>query len=292
MPWLLSTRRLRSAGGQPADEPVRPRHGFARRMERRGGWRPSCACACSRARARRRSLRRLTERIGRQPRPPAPFVFGPWYQPRDDEASDPRAPAARRRSPLGGADLHPLPALRGPARARGRGARTRAPLPRRRTGRDHLLQPDDLHGRTRRYGEAAAGGGWCATPRASPTSTATRTRESFDVAQFDFTRAPGGGSTGACWARRWATDTTAGWRTSASTRRSTRAPRTGPTGSALHNLYPRQYHCAAQRGARRARCASSARAGPGRRAARRWCGAATRRWAGASTACAPPLPTG
>jgi alpha-glucosidase (family GH31 glycosyl hydrolase) len=34
-------------------------------------------------------LRRLTARIGRQPRPPGAFVFGPWYQPRGDERAQP-----------------------------------------------------------------------------------------------------------------------------------------------------------------------------------------------------------
>ena len=32
-------------------------------------------------------LRRMTAAIGRQPRAAAPYVFGPWYQPRDDEAA-------------------------------------------------------------------------------------------------------------------------------------------------------------------------------------------------------------
>ena len=97
-----------------------------------------------------------------------------------------------------------------------------------------------------RFGEAAAGGALVENPAGEPYVYRYSTLTSFDVSQFDFTApAPAATSTGSSCARRWPTATTAGWRTSASTPRSTRGPPTARPASALHNAYPRQYHCGA-----------------------------------------------
>ncbi len=58
-------------------------------------------------------------------------------------------------------------------------------------------------------------------------------------------RRPAPSSTAGCSTRRSPTATTAGWRTSASTRRSTPSPRDGIDGTRAHNPYATRYHCAA-----------------------------------------------
>ena len=114
--------------------------------------------------------------------------------------------------------------------------------------------------------------------------------EQFLVGQFDFAQ-PGGGRLlrPAARRRRSTTATTAGWRTSASTRRPTRAPRErqdrrGRAQPLRRRLPPRRVRVLSAARASRSR-ASTAPAGPAPRAARRSSGAATRRPTGASTAC-------
>ena len=72
--------------------------------------------------------------------------------------------------------------------------------------------------------------------------------ENFIVAQFDFFTEAGRGRTAGCSTRRSPTATTAGWRTSASTRRSTRSPIPAAGGSRAPTRttsIATRYHCAA-----------------------------------------------
>ncbi len=65
------------------------------------------------------------------------------------------------------------------------------------------------------------------------------------VSEIDFTNPDATALlAGACSTRRSTTATTAGWRTSASTRRPTRALADGSGGLEIHNRYPVLYHCA------------------------------------------------
>ena len=140
-----------------------------------------------------------------------------------------------------------------------------------------------------RYGDVAGAGALVRGADGRPYVYRYSTLERFDVAQFDFT-APAGParSTGACCARPSPTDTTAGWRTSASTRRSDARFADGSDGRArCTTATRRQYHCAAYRAAPRARALRALGLDRHRAAARRSCGAATRASTGASTACAP-----
>ena len=79
-----------------------------------------------------RVLRRFTAATGRQPKPAAPWYFGPWFQPRGDENALVAKLRRRRRPPVGGPDLPPLPAVRGPAGPSRRAARANRPPARRR----------------------------------------------------------------------------------------------------------------------------------------------------------------
>ena len=271
MPWLLSTRRLRRAGRQHRDEPVpTSATGSPRAWSVEVDGVRAAPARVRRARARPTVLRRLTERIGRQPRPPAPFVLRPLVPAHaTTRRADPRAPAARATFPSRW--RRPTPTTCPASDQRGREAAERE-----RVRRFHAaglavttyFNPmicTDLHAALRR-----GGGRGCAeraTRSGEPYVYRYSTRDELRRrASSTSPRAPGAAALRAPAGRGdRATATTAGWRTSASTRRSTRAPPTASTGSALHNLYPRQYHCAAYDVARRRRGrsrASSARAGP------------------------------
>ena len=166
-------------------------------------------------------LRRMTAGTGRQPPAPGAFVFGPWYQPRDDEQAI-LAGLRRRDVPLSVAQTytHYLPC----ESQAGRRDAERA-----RVGRFHreglavttYFNPMicTTHSRFGRPGTRCS-----ATQPAGPTSSATR--RSRTSRSPSSTSAPGraGLSTARCSARRSPTATTAGWRTSVSTRRSTHAP--------------------------------------------------------------------
>ena len=250
MPWLLST----AGYGVLVDNPQTSRFdlgadsprawsvdvdGRVLRLRVFAGPRPAAV------------LRRLSERIGRQPRPPAPFVFGPWYQPRDDEAKILRR-LRRGNVPLSVAQTytHYLPC---------EDQRGREPAERERVRRLHAaglavttyFNPMICTDHSR-YAEAAARGGLVRNASGEPYVYRYSTRESFEVAQFDFTsragrglyerlvgEAIGHGHDG--WMEDFGEYTPPDARASH-----------GSTGSALHNLYPRQYHCAAQAAAPRA----------------------------------------
>ena len=96
------------------------------------------------------------------------------------------------------------------------------------------------------FDRAAANGGLIENALGEPYLFQYSTTTSFQVAEFDFTSPAAAARRSRRWpTRRSATATTAGWRTSASTRRSTpRRPAAIP-GTVEHNRYPRDYHCAA-----------------------------------------------
>ncbi len=274
-------RRLRRAGRQHRDEPAsgsaRRRGPGASRSRRRGcglrvfaGPRPADV------------LRRLTARgSGASRRRRRRWCFGPWYQPTGDDEQAILAACGGRDVPgVGRPDLHALPALRRPRGSARRRARAARPLPPRGPRGDHLLQPDGLHEpqprtprpRPRRAGAATSSGG--------PYVYRYSTLEGFLVGAVRLHRAPGRRLLRrACCARRSPTATTAGWRTSASTRRSTplrqraRRARRCTTSTRASTTAPRF-------AGGRAPAAGALRAlglDRQRPAARRSCGAATRR---------------
>jgi alpha-glucosidase (family GH31 glycosyl hydrolase) len=194
-------------------------------------------------------LRRLTARIGRQPRVPAPFVLGPWYQPSGDEEN------VLRRLQQGDVPLsvaqtytHYLPC----ADQRGRETREQE-----RVKRFHdaglavttYFNPMICTGHPS-FGEAARSGALIRNPAGEPYVFRYSTQTSFEVAQIDFTSGAGRGLF-----ERLAGEALAhghdGWMEDFGeyTPLDARAA-SGQTGSELHNLYPRQYHCGAQQAVR------------------------------------------
>jgi alpha-glucosidase (family GH31 glycosyl hydrolase) len=189
------------------------------------------------------ALRRLTERIGRQPRA-ATHVFGPWYQPRDDEEAILRR-LRRQDVPLSVAQTytHYLPCedQRGRRRAE-----------RERVVRFHraglavttYFNPMICTAHTR-YGRAAASGALQRNSAGQPYVFRYSTLESFDVSQFDFTTAGGRRLYGSLLGEA-ILDGHDGWMEDFGeyTPLDARAS-DGSTGAVLHNAYPRQYHCGA-----------------------------------------------
>ena len=185
------------------------------------------------------ALRRMTARIGRQPAPPGAFVFGPWYQPRGDE----RVPYAS----VAQTYTHYLPC----ESQRGRGDAERE-----RVARFHqaglavttYFNPMICTTHTR-FGRA---GTLLRNQTGEPYVFRYSTLESFEVAQFDFT-APAGRSLYGDLLGEALADGHDGWMEDFGEYTPLDAyGASGQTGSALHNLYPTQYHCAARAAARRA----------------------------------------
>ena len=185
------------------------------------------------------ALRRMTARIGRQPAPPGAFVFGPWYQPRDDE----RVPYAS----VAQTYTHYLPC---------ESQRGRRDAERERVARFHraglavttYFNPMICTTHTR-FGRP---GTLLRSQAGEPYVFRYSTLESFDVAQFDFT-APSGRALYADLLGEALADGHDGWMEDFGEYTPLDArDAAGQTGSALHNLYPTQYHCAARAAARRA----------------------------------------
>ena len=196
-------------------------------------------------------LRRLTAHIGRQPRPPAPFVLGPWYQPRDDEERI-LARLQRRDVPLSLAQTytHYLPC----EDQRGREAEERS-----RVRRFHAaglavttyFNPMICTGHTR-YGDLAGAGALARGADGRPYVYRYSTLERFDVAQFDFT-APAGRRAYGGLLREASADGHDGWMEDFGEYTPPDARfADGSDGRRTHNRYPTQYHCAAYRAAPRA----------------------------------------
>jgi alpha-glucosidase (family GH31 glycosyl hydrolase) len=185
------------------------------------------------------ALRRMTARIGRQPAPPGAFVFGPWYQPRGDE----RVPYAS----VAQTYTHYLPC----ESQRGRGDAERERVARfHRAGLAVTTYFNPMICTTHtRFGRA---GTLLRTRAGEPYVFRYSTLESFDVAQFDFTSPAGRSLYGDLLGEALA-DGHDGWMEDFGEYTPLDAyGAPGQTGSALHNLYPTQYHCAARAAARRA----------------------------------------
>jgi alpha-glucosidase (family GH31 glycosyl hydrolase) len=245
MPWLLST----SGYGVLIDNAETSV--FA--LKGRFAWRAEVAAPELRLRVfagprPADALRRLTARIGRQPRPPGAFVFGPWYQPRDDEQAI-LARLQRADVPLSVAQTytHYLPC----ESQLGRRDAERA-----RVGRFHAaglatttyFNPMicTTHSRFGRPGSLLR------NPAGEPYVFRYSTLESFSVAQLDFTSAAGRSLYGELLAEALA-DGHDGWMEDFGeyTPLDARAA-SGASGTALHDRYPTQYHCAAFAAAPRA----------------------------------------
>jgi sulfoquinovosidase len=242
MPWLLST----AGYGVLVDSPETSLHRLG--TDARGAW--SVEVEAPRLRMRvfagprpAGALRRLTARIGRQPRA-APHVFGPWYQPRDDEEAI-LARLQRKDVPLSVAQTytHYLPC---------EDQRGREQAERERVARFHreglavttYFNPMICTGHTR-YAEAAARGALVRNALGAPYVYRYSTLEDFVVSQFDFTSASGRsmyerllgearshGHDG--WMEDFGEYTPLDARTA-----------DARTGTGLHNRYPTQYHCGA-----------------------------------------------
>jgi alpha-glucosidase (family GH31 glycosyl hydrolase) len=193
-------------------------------------------------------LRRLTAAVGRQPAPPDAFVFGPWYQPRDDEAAILER-LQRGDVPLSVAQTytHYLPC----EAQRGRRAAERA-----RVGRFHaaglavttyfnpmICTEHTRFGRPGTLQRDASG---------APYAFSYSTLESFRVAQLDFGAAAGRRLYGELL-REALADGHDGWMEDFGeyTPLDARSA-SGARGTALHHSYPTSYHCAAHAAAPRA----------------------------------------
>jgi alpha-glucosidase (family GH31 glycosyl hydrolase) len=193
-------------------------------------------------------LRRLTASIGRQPRPPAPFVFGPWYQPRDEEEQI-LSRLQRGDVPVSVAQTytHYLPC----ESQRGRREAERA-----RVGRFHraglavttYFNPMICTGHSR-YPAAAAANALVRSGAGDPYVYRYSTTTPFVVSQFDFSAEPGRAFYGGLL-REAIADGHDGWMEDFGeyTPLDARAA-SGLGGRRLHNLYPTQYHCGARRAA-------------------------------------------
>jgi alpha-glucosidase (family GH31 glycosyl hydrolase) len=242
MPWLLST----AGYGVLVDNPETSLH----RLDSPGAWsvevetrqllmrvfsgpRPAGA------------LRRMSASVGRQPPPPAPFVFGPWYQPRDDEEAI-LAGLRRADAPLSVAQTytHYLPC----EDQRGREAAERERVAR--FHREGLAVTTYFNPMIctehRLYAEAAARRALIRNALGEPYVYRYSTLESFVVSQFDFTLDAGLRLYGRLLGEAIA-DGHDGWMEDFGeyTPLDARAA-DGSEGTSLHNRYPRQYHCGAQ----------------------------------------------
>ena len=249
VPWLLSTRGY----GVLVDQD--DRSAFDLRAAARGTWAVTVDAATLRLRVfagprPADALRRFTAATGRQPAPPADWVFGPWFQTGQNDATPPaleREWTRRLRdgdAPVSVAEthLHYLPC----GAQRGREAAERARVRRlHATGLAVLTYFNPLV--CQPYGElfdrALATGAFQARPGGGaylyPGFVGGSIVGSRTLGQFDFGEPCGprplrGGS---C-ARSSATATTAGWRTSASTRRPTRVSASAAAGRGAAQRLP------------------------------------------------------
>jgi alpha-glucosidase (family GH31 glycosyl hydrolase) len=247
MPWLLST-----AGYGVLLDNSEPST-FDLDRDARGRWRTEVEAAQLRLRvfAGPRPadvLRRLTARIGRQPSPPAAFVFGPWYQPRDDE-EEILAGLQRGDVPVSVAQTytHYLPC---------QSQRGRRDAERARVERFHraglavttYFNPMICTGHTR-YPAAAAANALVRNDAGVPYVYRYSTTTPFVVSQFDFSAEPGRDFYGSLL-REAIADGHDGWMEDFGeyTPLDSRSA-SGLDGHRLHNLYPTQYHCGARRAA-------------------------------------------
>ncbi len=189
-------------------------------------------------------LRRLTRTVGVQPRPSSPAVFGPWYQPRDEERSI-LARLQRDDVPLSVAQTytHYLPCADQAGREAAERERVRA-FHERGLAVTTYFNPM-ICTEHPAYGEAASRGLLARTAAGGPYTYRYSTLESFDVAQFDFSNPLGRGLYGRLLAQARA-DGHDGWMEDFGEYTPLDARfADGSDGLVTHNRYPTDYHCGA-----------------------------------------------
>ncbi|HEU0024820.1 MAG TPA: TIM-barrel domain-containing protein, partial [Thermoleophilaceae bacterium] len=192
-------------------------------------------------------LRRFTERTGRQPRA-APFFFGPWYQPSGAGEETILKKLDDGDAPLSVAQTytHYLPCADQTGREAGEAARV-ARFHAAGLATTTYFNPMICTTHPR-FAEAAVSGALVRNPAGDAYTYRYSTLTSFDVSQFDFTAAAGRDLYG-----RLLREATGhghdGWMEDFGeyTPLDARAA-DGSSGTALHNDYPRQYHCGAAGG--------------------------------------------
>jgi alpha-glucosidase (family GH31 glycosyl hydrolase) len=191
-------------------------------------------------------LRRFTAATGRQPRPAAPWYFGPWFQPSGDEgALVTKLRAADAPLSVAQTYLHYLPC----GDQQGRRAEQRE-----RTRRLHVagvavttyFNPMLCTSYQPRFAQAVRSGALTKTAAGLPYLYRYSTLNQFTVGQFDFSRAPGRRLFQALISEA-VEDGYDGWMEDFGeyTPLDSRSA-DGRRGTQMHNLYPVQYHCAAQ----------------------------------------------
>ena len=276
-------RRLRRAGGRPRDELLPPRPGRERGLERGGG-----GGAPQPARVRRPAPGRRPAPLHRARRPPARGRRAVLLR----ALVPARAAPSRRRCSRGCASAtrrcpwpRPTPTTCPCADQTGREEAERARVAGfHDAGLAVTTYFNPMICTTHpRYGEAAADGALVKNPAGEPYVYRYSTLTTLRRRRSSTSPARAGRDLYGQLLREAMADGHDGWMedfgeyTPLDARRG-RRHRPAP---ALHNVYPRQYHCGAFAGvagcAARARALRRARAGPAARAARRSCGAATRR---------------
>jgi alpha-glucosidase (family GH31 glycosyl hydrolase) len=239
MPWLLSTRGY----GVLLESPERS----VWELGGRRSWNVTVDAGRLSLRVFRGprpadALRRMSAAVGRQPAPPAPYVFGPWYQPTGDGEQAVLAGMRKRDVPLSLAQTytHYLPC--------------EAQLGRRDAERARMAF---FHGQGlaittyfnpmictthTRYGRP---GTLLLNAAGAPYDFHYSTTTGFQVAELDFTAAAGRSLYGKLLGEAVA-DGHDGWMEDFGEYTPLDAhASTGATGTGLHNRYPTQYHCAA-----------------------------------------------
>ncbi|HET6831968.1 MAG TPA: TIM-barrel domain-containing protein [Solirubrobacterales bacterium] len=198
------------------------------------------------------ALRRFTATTGRQPRAAAPWYFGPWFQPSGDE----RAQVATLReadAPVSVSQTytHYLPCGDHVGRRAEQRERT-AWFHSRGLATTTYFNPMICTGYEPAYGEAVARGALTETASGDPYVYRYSTNSQFLVSQFDFSRPAGRGMFAGLLGEAVA-DGYDGWMEDFGeyTPLDSRSAN-GMDGTEMHNLYPVQYHCAAQDFARHA----------------------------------------
>ena len=193
-------------------------------------------------------LERLTRATGRQPPAAAPWVFGPWLQPTGNVSEQlgllDQLQAADVPLSVAQTYLHYLPCGDQQGRRDAERARTAA-IHERGLAVTTYFNPMVCASYGPVFNQAAAGGGLIENAAGEPYLFQYSTASSFDVAEFDFTDPAGrqgfssvvaealeDGHDG--WMEDFGEYTPLDSQTAA-----------GVPGTAVHNPYPRQYHCAA-----------------------------------------------
>ena len=182
-------------------------------------------------------LRRFTAAVGRQPDPPAPWVFGPWYQgPALQAFRDADVPVSVSQTYLHylpcGDDRSGEPTRTAAAHALGYAITT-------------YFNPMICTSYTPAFPDAAAAGALVTTADGAPYVYKYFTSRFFDVGQFDFS-APSGRRFYKSLLRNAIDDGHDGWMEDFGEYTPLDARTVnGPGGVAEHNRYPTDYHCAA-----------------------------------------------